>query len=271
MAGSKLVPIAVCYDFDGTLASGNMQEYDFIPAIGVSPEEFWAEASELAVKSDADTILAYMRLMLKKAAAADVCVTREAFRSFGSTVELFEGVESWFGRINAYAQSRGVSIEHYIISSGLREMIEGTSIAKEFKKIYASGFMYDANGVAVWPALAINYTTKTQFLFRINKGSLEVYDNSVINKYIPRDQRPIPFTNIVYIGDGETDIPCFRVVKDEGGFAIAVYQEKKTGSRELAERIVAEGRATVSVPADYSDKSMLEATVKAYIDRLAER
>ena len=150
-------------------------------------------------------------------------------------------------------------------------MIEGTSIAKEFKKIYASGFMYDANGVAVWPALAINYTTKTQFLFRINKGSLEVYDNSVINKYIPRDQRPIPFTNIVYIGDGETDIPCFRVVKDEGGLAIAVYQEKKTGSHELADRIVAEGRATVSVPADYSEHSRLEATVKAYIDRLAER
>jgi hypothetical protein len=268
MAEDKLVPVAICYDFDGTLAPGNMQEYDFIPAIGVSPEEFWTEAYELAKSSDADTILAYMRLMLKKATAADVRVTREAFRAFGSTVELFDGVASWFGRINGYAAERGARVEHYIISSGLREMIEGTRIAEEFSRIFASGFMYDANGAAVWPALAVNYTTKTQFLFRINKGSLEVYDNSLINKYVPRDQRPLPFSNMAYVGDGETDIPCFRLVKDEGGFAAAVYQLAKPGSREQAERIVAEGRAEIAVPADYTEGSAIDSAVKAFIDGL---
>jgi len=271
MAEDILVPMAICYDFDGTLAQGNMQEYDFIPAIGVSPEEFWTEAYELAKASDADTILAYMRLMLKKATAADVCVTREAFRAFGSTVELFDGVESWFGRIDAYAAERGVRVEHYVISSGLREMIEGTPIASRFARIFASGFMYDVNGAAIWPALAVNYTTKTQFLFRINKGSLEVYDNSRINKYVPRDERPLPFGNMVYIGDGETDIPCFRLVKDEGGCAVAVYQPDKPGSREQAQRIVAEGRATIAAPADYSEGSAVEYCVTAMIDRLSRR
>ena len=271
MPGDKLVPMALCYDFDGTLSPGNMQEYDFIPAIGVSPDEFWTEAYELAKASDADTILAYMRLMLKKAASADVRVTREAFRAFGSTVELFGGVESWFGRIDGYAAARGVRVEHYIISSGLREMIEGTPIAGRFARIFASGFMYDANGAAVWPALAVNYTTKTQFLFRINKGSLEVYDNSRINKYVPKDERPLPFSNMIYVGDGETDIPCFRLVRDEGGFAVAVYQPGKPGSREQAERIVAEGRAAIAVPADYTEGSAIDASVKAFIDSLAGR
>ncbi len=268
MTEDRLVPMAICYDFDGTLAPGNMQEYDFIPAIGVSPDQFWSEAYELAKASDADTILAYMRLMLKKATAADVRVTRDSFRAFGSTVELFEGVSSWFGRIGAYASSRGARIDHYIISSGLREMIEGTAIAKEFSGIFASGYMYDANGAAVWPALAVNYTTKTQFLFRINKGSLEVYDNSRINKYVPKDERPLPFGNMIYIGDGETDIPCFRLVKDEGGFAAAVYQGAKPGSREQAERIVAEGRAAIAAPADYTEGSAIDSAVKAFIDRL---
>jgi len=268
MAAKKLIPMAICYDFDGTLAPGYMQEYDFIPAIGVSPDEFWAESGELAKKSDADTILAYMRLMLKKAAEAGVRVTRDSFRAFGSTVALFPGVESWFGRINGYASSRGIKAEHFIISSGLREMIEGTPIAGEFARIYASGFMYDANDAAVWPALAINYTTKTQFLFRINKGSHEVYDNSTINKYVPKEERPLPFANIVYIGDGETDIPCFRLVKNEGGFAIAVYRPRDSGSKTQTERLLAEGRANMIAPADYREGSILESSVKAIVDRI---
>jgi len=268
MAKKKLVPMAICYDFDGTLAPGYMQEYDFIPALGVSPVEFWEEARELAERQDGDGILAYMRLMLKKAAEANVRVTREAFRAFGSTVTFFPGVESWFGRINGYATSKNVALDHYIISSGLREMIEGTAIAKEFTKIYASGFMYDANEVAEWPALAINYTTKTQFLFRINKGSPEVYDNSTINKFVPKSERPLPFENMVYIGDGETDIPCFRLVKEEGGYSIAVYRPRKAGSRVITERLLKEGRANLAAPADYSEGSIIDRSVKAIIDRI---
>ncbi|PKL24133.1 MAG: phosphoserine phosphatase [Spirochaetae bacterium HGW-Spirochaetae-3] len=263
-----MIPMAICYDFDGTLAPGNMQEYDFIPSVGVSPKDFWEASFALAEKSDADTILAYMRLMLRKAEEAEVRVTRDSFRAFGSTITFFPGVEAWFSRIDAYAHERGVLVEHYIISSGLREMIEGTAIAGEFKRIYASGFMYDENDVAVWPALAINYTTKTQFLFRINKGSLEVYDNTRINKYVPKGDRPLPFTNMVYIGDGETDIPCFRLVKKEGGYAIAVYPPRKPASRALTERLLEEGRANLIAPADYTEGSRIDLSVKAIVDRI---
>ena len=147
-------------------------------------------------------------------------------------------------------------------------MIEGTKIAREFARIYASGFMYDENGVAVWPALAINYTTKTQFLFRINKGSPEVYDNTRINKYVPKDERPLPFANMVYIGDGETDIPCFRLVKDEGGCSIAVYRPRKPASKAQTERLLVEGRASLIAPADYREGSIIDRSVRAIIDRI---
>jgi phosphoserine phosphatase len=268
MAQKKQIPMAICYDFDGTLAPGYMQEYDFIPAIGTAPTAFWAESHALAERNDADTILAYMRLMLTKAREAGVSVTREAFRAFGATIDFFPGVEDWFGRIDAYARAKGVKVEHFIISSGLREMIEGTKIAGEFRRIYASGFMYDENDVAVWPALAINYTTKTQFLFRINKGSLEVYDNTVINTFVPKNERPLPFKNMIYVGDGETDIPCFRLVKDEGGYSIAVYGPRKPGSKALAVKILNEGRASLVAPADYREGSVVDSSVKAIIDRI---
>jgi len=261
-----MIPMAICYDFDGTLAPGNMQEYDFIPAVGVSPKEFWAAAQELAERHEADTILAYMLLMLRKAAEAGVRVTRDSFRDFGSTIRLFPGVESWFGRIDAYAASRGVHVDHYVISSGLREMIAGTSVAGAFTKIYASGFLYDDEGEAVWPALAVNYTNKTQFLFRINKGSPEVYDNSRVNAYVPKDERSLPFSNMVYLGDGETDVPCFRLVDKEGGWAVAVYPPDDDAAAEKTRRLVDLGRAKVAAPADYSEGSSLELRVQAIVD-----
>jgi len=264
----KTIPMAICYDFDGTLSPRYMQEYDFIPALGVEPRAFWEEARVLAVAQDADTILAYMRLMLKKAEEAGIRITRQAFREYGAKVGFFPGVEGWFGRISAYAASKGVELQHYIISSGLREMIGGTSIAGEFAAIYASGFMYDANEVAEWPALAVNYTTKTQFLFRINKGSPEVYDNSKINKYVPKADRPMPFENMVYVGDGETDIPCFRLVKEEGGQALAVYRPRDPASREAALRLLEEGRATIAAPADYREGQAIDRSVKSMVDRI---
>ena len=264
----RLVPMAFCYDFDGTLAPGSMQEHDFIPAIGVSPEAFWAESAALAESSDADPILAYMRLMLLKAKTAGVRVTREDFRRFGSTLRYFPGVELWFDRISSYALERGVEVQHYVVSSGIREMIEGCSVAGKFARIYASGFMYDENGAAIWPALAVNYTTKTQFLFRINKGSLEVYDGEGINAFMPKSERPLPFSNIIYIGDGDTDVPCFRLVRAEGGSAIAVYPPDSPAAFARAERLVGEGRADLAAPADYREGSPLDSRVKTLIDRI---
>ena len=188
------------------------------------------------------------------------------FRDFGKNISLFPGVSDWFKRINAYARTKGVRLEHFIISSGIREMVEGTPIYKEFKKVYASGFMFDHNGVACWPALAVNYTTKTQYLFRINKGSLDVHDKSMINRLVPKDQRPVPFENIIFMATAETDIPCMRLVRDQGGHSIAV-QRQQAWREEARRQLVKDGRATLSAAADFQDSSTIDGCVKAIIDR----
>lgn len=264
----KLIPMAIAYDFDGTLAPGNMQEYDFIPALNMVSKEFWKSVHDIAQKNEMDQILAYMWAMLRQADKADIRVHKSDFKEFGKNITLFPGVADWFKRINTYAKSKGVQLEHYIISSGIREMVEGTPIYKEFKKVYASGFMFDHNGVACWPALAVNYTTKTQYLFRINKGSLDVHDNSVINKFVPKDQRPVPFENMIFIGDGETDIPCMRLVKDQGGHSIAVYNGSKRGTKKHADQLIKDGRATLEAPADYQEGGVIDLAVKAIIDKI---
>jgi len=264
----KLIPMAIAYDFDGTLAPGNMQEYDFIPALNMMSKEFWRSVNEIAQQHEMDQILAYMWAMLRQADKADIRVHKTDFKNFGKNITLFPGVADWFKRINAYAKSKGIRLEHFIISSGIREMVEGTPIYKEFKKVYASGFMFDHNGVACWPALAVNYTTKTQYLFRINKGSLDVHDNSVINKFVPKEQRPVPFEHMIFIGDGETDIPCMRLVKDQGGHSIAVYDGNRRGVKKHADQLVTEGRATLSATADFQDGSAIDQCVKAIIDKV---
>jgi hypothetical protein len=268
MSKKKLVPMAICYDFDGTLAPGNMQEHNFLPALGIEAEEFWAEVKALAKKQDSDEILAYMKLMIEYARSGGIPVRRSDFLDLGAKLDFFPGVRQWFARSRDYARERGVKLEHFIISSGLREMIEGTKIAGEFAEIYASGFMYDANGSPEWPALAINYTTKTQFLFRINKGTREAYDNSVINAYVPKGERDIPFENMVYIGDGSTDIPCFRLVKQEGGCSIAVYPKGDEKAKAKVEEMVAGGRVNLIAPADYSKLSAIERCVFACVDKV---
>ena len=265
----KLIPFAIAYDFDGTLAPGNMQEYDFVPAIGMTKKAFWKEVGELAKEHNADSILMYMMHMLDKAQAAHVPVRKADFVNFGRSVALFEGVVDWFERINAYGKQRGLKVEHYIISSGNREMIEGTPIAKKFSSIYASSFVYDHNGVAKWPALAVNYTTKTQFLFRINKGVMNVYDNSKINDFVPKEDRQVPFNNMVFIGDGETDIPCFRLVKEQGGHAIAVFRPSTRGAKGKADKLIKEGRVNFIAPASYNENGEIDTFVRGIIDKVA--
>ncbi|KPP84981.1 MAG: haloacid dehalogenase-like hydrolase [Rhodobacteraceae bacterium HLUCCA08] len=267
----KHVTVAICYDFDGTLSPGYMQNYSFIPKLGMKPSAFWAKVKVLAKDQDGDEILIYMGQMLREADHAGVSVKRESFSNFGGTIELFDGVKDWFDRINRFGREREVSVEHYIVSSGLREMIEGTEIAEKFKKIYASGFWYDHEGVAKFPALGVNYTTKTQFLFRINKGVLDVWDKDKVNKYVAPKDRPVPFSNMVFLGDGDTDIPCFRLVKDLGGHSIAVYRPKakKFGAKAVADRLLEEGRVNFSVPANYTEGSELDKAIKAVISKVS--
>ncbi len=230
---------------------------------------FWDEVRRLQKEHRADNILVYMHLMLQRARSAHAPVTYKAICDYGKTVKLFTGVETWFQRINNYARKRHVNVEHFIISSGLREMIEHTAIGKEFKEIFASSFMYNENGVAEWPALALNYTTKTQYLFRINKGNLDVFDHSKINDYIPHSDRPVPFTNMIFIGDGETDIPCFRLVKDHLGHSIAVYHPRRRGAKAKAEKLIRQGRVNFAAPANFSEDKKLDQLVRAIIDKVA--
>lgn len=259
---------ALIYDFDGTLSAGNMQEYDFIPAVGKSNREFWLESNETARMQDADPILAYMYKMIHEAKSRGLSLQKEAFRASGAKITLYKGVETWFSRINKYAAERGIVLSHYINSSGLKEMIEGTSIAKEFRKIYACSFLYDVDGVAYWPAVAVNYTNKTQFIFKINKGVESVYDSQLVNQFIAEEERAVPFKNMIYLGDGTTDIPCMRLVKQQGGHSIAVYNPSSDNDREYSERLVRDARVSYVCPADYSEGKDIETLVKTIIDKM---
>lgn len=265
----KLIPMAICYDFDGTLASGSMQEYGFIKKLQMTPAAFWKESNDMAKDQMADNILAYMKLMRDYSFEKNLPFTRAEFQEYGATVPLFSGVEEWFGRINTYAKSKGVDLKHYIISSGLKEMIEGTKIAGCFEQIYASCFMYDADGNAVWPAVALNYTSKTQFLFRINKGCPDINDNETINTPMKEEDKPVPFTHMIYIGDGDTDVPCMKMIKGWGGHSIAVYQEENRQAVDKAFQLVTDGRVDIAARADYGANTEMDIFVHAVIDKVA--
>lgn len=267
----KKATMAIAYDFDGTLAPGNMQEHQFLPDIGMTPAAFWKEVQETAKQHQADEVLVYMNLMLRKASAHNVPVRRDDFKSRGKSIKLFDGVADWFTRISAYAKSKGVDLKHYLVSSGNEEIFAGTPIAKRFEAVFASKYLFDANGVAQWPALAINYTTKTQYLFRINKGVTDISDNAAVNKFVPKAERAVPFENIVFIGDGATDIPCFRLVKEQGGLSIAVFTPNQRGGKIKAEKYLDDGRVHAVVPAIYTDGSVMDKIIKGQIDEIAAR
>ena len=260
--------MAIIYDFDGTLAPGNMQERRFIPDVGMNPEEFWNDVIALSDSNNIDPTLAYMFVMMDKARRAGQPIRRERLEREADKIQFFPGVPEWFDRINRFAKQNRVWLDHYVVSSGNAEIIEACQAAQKFTRIYASSFLYDEAGEAVWPAVAVNFTNKTQYLFRINKGALDPKDNHLINEYVPQAERPTPFRNMIFIGDGETDVPCFRLVHDLGGLALAVYDE---GKREQARKFVEQDRVSAAMPADYRSNSPLDGAVKQYIKLAAER
>ena len=253
--------VAICYDFDKTLSPDDMQAQGFIQSVGFDVARFWEESDAFAVAHDMDQNLSYMHKMVREAEGHFV-FSRAALMDYGAKVALFPGVNEWFGRLRAFGEANGVIVEHYIISSGLKEMIEGTEPAKNgaFKKIYASAFCYNDRGIAIWPAQVVNFTNKTQFLFRIEKGILDLNDPGV-NEYFPPDRLRVPFRNMVYIGDSDTDIPCMKLVNTYGGFSIGVYNPEN-GSREKVYRMMRENRIRYFAPADYRDGSPLDKLIK---------
>jgi 2-hydroxy-3-keto-5-methylthiopentenyl-1-phosphate phosphatase len=254
--------IAIMYDFDKTLSTKDMQEYTFIPKLGMSAEAFWQKSNTLARKQGMDSILAYMKLMLDESRRHEQSIRRSDFVSLGKSLEFFPGVLSWFDEVNNLGVKLGLDIEHFIISSGLREIIEGSAIGKQFKRIYACEYFYDENGVATWPKLSVNYTAKTQFLFRINKGVLDVYDDQALNAYKAESERSVPFRNMVYIGDGLTDVPCMKLVKQNGGKSIAVYAK---GREAISYRLMKEDRINFFTEADYTSGGELFSLVKTIL------
>lgn len=273
-ASGEPLRCALVYDFDGTLARGSIQERSFIPDIGMDHGRFWKEVKQRARSENADEILVYMYMMIERARAAGKPVTRGQLQAHGCAPDFFDGLDHWFDRMNAFADDLGLALEHYVISSGIYEMIEGCSLFPRFRQVFASKFMYDKSGEAVWPALAINYTTKTQFLFRINKGIESVWDPEAINAWMPEEKRPLPFSRMIFIGDGDTDIPSMKMVASQGGCAIGVLDPESWNDQRLVgsiHKLIAEDRVNFVAPADYLPGSQLDVIVKGALGRIGLR
>ena len=260
--------IGLIYDFDGTLSPGNMQEFGFIQAVGQTPEEFWTKSNNIAIGQDASDILAYMKLMYDEAKKNGIKLTRADFNRFGADIKLYEGVREWFTNVNEYGRRQGVIVEHYINSSGLTEIIEGSPIAKEFKHVFAGSFIYDQNGEAEWPGIAVDYTAKTQYLFKIQKGIFSSRDAHKVNESLSDEDKRLPFTNMIYFGDGETDIPSMKLVTMFGGNAIAVFDPSRPGKKQVAQKLLRQGRVSFITPASYTKDSRTFRLVCAIIDKI---
>lgn len=256
--------VALIYDFDKTLSPKDMQEFHYIKKLGYDdPNDFWLKAKENSLSNNMDGILSYMELMVKE----NPGLTKDELINEGAYIELYKGVDTWFDRINEYGKKHHVDVEHYIISSGIREMIMGTSIAPKFNNVFACSFAYDENGKVIWPSRVVNYTTKTQYLFRINKGVFDETNDIDLNKKTPREEKNIPFRNMIYFGDGLTDVPSMRVMLEEGGTTVAVYGSPEAKNM-IAKELQDENRATYVIKADYSEGSRAEGLVKAIIDSI---
>lgn len=259
--------MAICYDFDRTLSPDNMQTFSLIPSFGLDSDDFWRESDGLARENRMDKNLAWMYELIKYSKFKGRSLRREYFKEVGAQVPLYDGVLDWFKHINAYAAERGIEVEHYIISSGLKEIIEGNPISEYVTRIYASSYLYSADGVAEWPAQAVNYTNKTQFIFRIAKGYLEEYDERV-NDSMSGTKRRIPYENIVYIGDSDTDIPCMRLVKSRGGYSIGVF-DPASNDKKRVYQLFNDDRLSFYAPANYTAQSKLTRYMRLIIDEIS--
>lgn len=260
--------VALIYDFDGTLSPGNMQEFGFIQAVGRTAEDFWRKSDAIAMGQDASNVLSYMKLMFDEASKSGIRLRREELKAFGEHIQLFQGVREWFRLVNDYGRRHGVQIEHYINSSGLKEIIEGSPIASEFKHIYAGTYIYDENGEACWPGIAVDYTAKTQFLFKISKGIFSAQDNKQVNSSMADEKKRIPFPHMIYFGDGDTDVPCMKIVGMFGGHSIAVYNPEDDKKKAAAYKLKRQGRVAFAAPAIYSADSYTFKVVCTIINKI---
>ncbi len=255
--------VAIMYDFDNTLSTHDMQEYTFIPSLGQTPGEFWSHTDKLAHEYGMDHILAMLWAVAREAKKNGIELTREKLTEYGKDIQFHNGVEGWFDRINSYGDALGFEIRHYIISSGIKPMIEGCPIADKFYNIFAGDYVYGEDGTPVWPAMSINYTNKTQFLYRINKGVEDIAEDTRLNQHLPYDEKPIPFAHMVYIGDGSTDVPAMKIVRKNGGYAIGVAEDVS-----IEHQLANEDRVDFFVHADYSEGSKMDEAMKVILNKM---
>ena len=266
----EFVKVAFMYDFDLTLSPRNMQEFSFQDLIGTTKEQWWGEVNEFAERTNMDGTLAMMYKLITVTKQKGITLKRQDIVNLGKDIEYFDGVETHFERMRKYAFSRGIDLKFYIISSGLKEIIEGTSIAHNFERIFASQFAYDENDVPYWPSQAVNYTTKTQYIYRIRKNAVDdLYNPKGVNEYIGDKDNLVPYENFVYFGDGETDIPCMRTVSKKGGHSICVYTPNNAKKYQECRKLYLERRADYLAPADYTEGSELDKICKNLIDKIA--
>jgi len=259
--------VAILYDFDKTLSTTDMQDYGFIPALGMQPNEFWGATGEFTAKTGVERILSYMWMMKYLAKEKGIKLTRKTLNSYGKDIKYFPGVETWFKRINEFGNERGVRVEHYLLSSGTKEIVEGCSIAKEFKEIYGCEFYFDpVTEEPIWPKLAINYTQKTQYFFRIHKGAIDIGDDAGVNER--KQNNRVEYENMIYLGDGMTDVPCMMLIKQNGGHSIAIYQK---GDHKNIQQLVKDKRINFACKANYTEGSLLDKTVKLIISNASTR
>ncbi len=274
---NKPIKCALVYDFDGTLAEGDCAQHGLMPSLDINDVNgFWDKVKDRCKEDDGDEILTYLGMLAEIAnKKGSKELSEDNLKKHGAIIPLFPGVSSWFDRINEYGKNNGLCIYHYIISSGLESMIRGTDIGDEFKQIFACKFHYNDDKETVkWVSQAINYTTKTQFLFRINKGINNSWDNMAVNKFIEPDKKEIPFEKMIYFGDGDTDIPAMKMVLIQGGASLAVFDEKKWGDKSTQgkiEKLISEERSSYVVSANYKEGSQLDVTVKGLLQLFKRR
>tara|TARA_B100000214_G_scaffold318632_1_gene253005 strand:+ start:111 stop:944 length:834 start_codon:yes stop_codon:yes gene_type:complete len=258
--------IAIIYDFDGTLTPKTMQEYTLLPRLGIKSKNFWEDILLETKKTGAETMMVYMRHLLDCATEKKLSISKSEFLKMSKDIEYYDGVTSWFNKINKYVENKSnskIKIHHYIISAGHLEILEGISIKKHIKKIFASEYYYNKRDIAVFPKIVVTDTTKTQYLFRINKGKENLADS--INEHMEETKRPIPFDNMIYIGDGLTDVPSMALIKKEGGHSIAVYQNNKNQIK-ISESLLKANRVDFIAPADFGEKSILYENMQYLLD-----